>query len=425
MSLSIKGEKPVSKYDIVATGLFFVMAAVTHPLTALFGGLFLFILGVTTLIFCERKRRPWLLGYFLIAALLSLLILSPWVYVFSHFNNKLPISSHATSAAMFYGGGFFPRSVDNILSRLSFVPLDLRSISKGKRDVSTPYLDAQITMPLIILIGVFIYIGRRGKSAIFCLSAYERAIIRGSAFMLILFFIVSVCPRISSWFGGFFDILQFPYRLTSYVNLSALVILIILAGCIVRANVNSKQVINVCLAFCIGISFSTLMLKLIHASAISSKSTRVNEQLWASLPFGSNRHLDELPWSFYGAESYSVEDGFVKGPSLGAVPVIHQNFNVLDGAHFGQVEGLTVNLTAPTLVITNVQPFPWNQIVVDDKTQLQSRIIAAEGREAVLLSQGIHHLQVLSRTDRYMEIFKYFIMGPAVGVDNGIFGHCH
>ncbi len=403
----------VEKYDIVATGLFFVVAAVTHPLTALFGGLFLGILGLIALFFCERKRKRWLLSYFSITALFSLLVLSPWIYLLHQFNDKLTAFSRATNAAYFHKEYFFPRGIDNILSRLSPFPLDLRSIQKGAQDVATPYLDAQITLPLIILIAVFIYIGRWGKSARFCLSACDRAIIWGSAVMLMMVFAVSICPKVSDWFGGFFDILQFPYRLTSYVNLSALVILIILAGRISAENINSKQVLNVCLACCLVISFSALIQKLVHASAVSQKSTKVNRELWAPLPFGSNSHLNELPATYYGAMAYSVKDGFEKGTVSGPVHLAFQNFKVLDGLKFGQVEPLTVNLTEPTLVVTNVQAFPWNQIVINGSLESHYSIIEAGGKGAVLLPQGSYHLELVTRINgiwRGLNILSWILL---------------
>ena len=413
-------QKSASRYDIIASGLFFVLAAVTHPLTALCGGLFLGILGVIALIFCERERKLWLLSYFAITALLSLLILSPWIYVLAQFNNKLPISAHTTT--QFYGSGFFPNSVDNILSRVSPLPLDLRSIEKGIHDVITPYLDAQVALPLIILIAVFIYIGWREKSIKFDLGAYERTILWGSAVMLIICFAVSVCPKISGWLGGFFDILQFPFRLTNYVNLSALVILIILAGRISRANVHSQQVINVCLAFCIAISFSALMLKLVHASVIRQDSTQFDEGSWAPLPFGSNNHLNDLPGSFYGAGDYSVADGFAKDTFSDVVPVIFRNFKVLDGQRFGQVGPLTVDLNKAAIVVTNIQPFPWNRILINGALQSQSDVTVIAGREAVVLPSGSYILKAVTRMDgvwKFLNLVSWVLLWGAMGVYTG------
>jgi len=337
-------DKPVSKYDIIATGLFFSLAAMTHALTALFGGLFLGILGLTALIFCEKARRLWLLTYFSMTAFFSGLVLSPWIYLLYQFKDKLSIAKSP----------FLEIEDPNILSILSPFPFDFRSLQKGVEYVSTPYLDTQLVLPLLILIAAFIYIGLRDKSAKLSISVCERAFIGACVGILMISLIMLVFPAASGWFGGFFKTLQYAYRLTSYVNLSILVVVIILAGRVGRVHVNSQQVINVCLAFCIGISLSALVLKLVHASAIVQPSTAANKELWAPLPFGSNRHLAELPESFYGTTDYSVINGLAPDTVSGLVPVAFKYFRVLDGTRFGQIEDLTVNLTQPSLVITNV-----------------------------------------------------------------------
>lgn len=403
----------VSRYDIVAMGLYFVIAATTHPLTALFGGLFMGILGIITLFFCEKSRRLWFMAYFTITAILSILILSPWAYFLHLFKDKIYLGSPIDSEACFLGGGFFPNSIDNVLSRLSLVPIDFRSIKKGL-DVSTPYLDAQIMMPLLIIMGVFFYIGRRDKVKKAQLNMFERAIILASALILFIALAESFFPNILMWWVSFFDILQFPYRLTSYINLSILAILIVFAGRKSMANVNNQQIINLCLAFCIGISFSSLVLKLDHAAAIKQKSTKINEAYWSPLPFRSTRHLNELPWTFYAAEPYSVTDGFAKNTLPGVFPVIFRDFNVLNGKKFGQLEAMTVNLTEPTLVITNVQPFPWNQIVVNKMPQVQSQIFIVGKREAVFLPKGGSYLlNVKTNSDgiyKFLNILSWLLL---------------
>ena len=119
--------------------------------------------------------------------------------------------------------------------------------------------------------------------------------------MLIVSLILLVDPAASVWFGGFFNILQYAYRLTSYVNLSILVIVIILAGRMGRANVHSQQVINVCLAFCIGHIIFRPDAEVSACVSDAHKSTQINRELWAPLPFGSHKHLDEIPESFGAA----------------------------------------------------------------------------------------------------------------------------
>jgi hypothetical protein len=417
-------KQEASKYDVISTGLFFVLAALTHPLTALFGGAFLFILGLLALIFCAKDRKVWLLIFFSRTALMSLLTLSPWIYLLHQFKDKLLFSSASSNAGNFRGGWFYPGSIDNIWSRLSPLPLDLRAIQKGVQDVSTPYLDAQIIVPAVLLIVVFICIGLGKKSEGDSLNACERAILCGAAIMMIVAFAVSVYPNISGWAGGIFDILQFPYRLTSYVNLSAIVILIILAGRVSRANSHSRPVINICLAFCMALSFSALMLKLVHAAAISTESTekkvwidntlKTSQGAWMPCPVRSTARLNELPPTYYGWP-YSVEDVFLKESSLDTVAMSHRDFNVLEGDRFGQVEALALDLDRPTLVITNVEPFPWNQIVVDGIARPSSETFVAGHREAVLLAAGRHQLAFVTRTDAVWRNLNLLSWGLLIG----------
>ena len=389
--------KAPSKYDIIATGLFFSAAAMTHSLTALFGGLFLFILGLTALIFCERARRLWLLTYFSITAFFSGLVLSPWIYLLHQFKDKLLIAKSS----------FLEIEDPNILSILSPFPFDFRSLQKGVEYVSTPYLDTQVVLPLLILIGAFIYIALRDRSVKFCLSACQQALIWACVGMLIVALTMLVYPAASGWFGGFFKTLQYAYRLTSYVNLSILVVVIILAGRVSSANVHSQQVINICLAFCIGISLSALILKLVHASAIAQPATAADKALWAPLPFGSNRHLNDLPESFYGTTDYSIADGMAKDTVSGVVPVAFRYFHVLDGTRFGHLEDLTVNLTQPTLVITNVQAFPWNQIFINGSLQPWSHTVLVNRQEAVLLLPGSYLLKTVTHIDGMWQFLNF------------------
>jgi len=397
-----------SRYDLVASGYFFVLAAITHPLTALWGGLFLAILGVIALFTCEGERKWWFGAYFSKTLLFSLLILSPWIYLVAQFNDKLPISSRENNAKYFHSEYFFPRSIDNGFSRLSPFPLDLKSLEKGvqDKDTFTPYIDAQVTLPLILLIGIFFYIFRREKYTGSCLSVCEKAIIVGSAGMLVMVFVESICPKTFDWLAGVFNVLQFPYRLVTYINLSALVIVILLAGCMGRANLNRGQLINICVAFCVAISFSALIQKLVHASAIEGKSTQVNQSIWAPRPFRSVSHLNELPTTYYGLGAYTVKEGFEKGTVSGEIHYIFQNFNVLEGDRFGQVEPLMVNLTAPTLVITNVQAFPWNQILINGSAQYPYSVIVVGGRGAVLLPAGNYHLEFATHIDPVWRLFN-------------------
>jgi hypothetical protein len=121
--------------------------------------------------------------------------------------------------------------------------------------------------------------------------------------------------------------------------------------------------------------------------------------LWAPDPWGADTHLNEMPATYMAAGDYFVQDGFSTVVSAGDVPVIRRDFNVLDKDQIGRVEAQTVNLDRSTLVITNVEPFPWDQIIVDGGAQIQSRRLLAAGRQAVLLPQGSHRLEEVVHID--------------------------
>ena len=114
-----------SYYDAVAFGFLYAVSALTHPLTALFGGVFLILVGLAAW-FALRNRWLALVGFFNLAMIA--LILSPWCYVLHRFGRSLPIARKSLSKMIFRKIGFFPDSIDNLWSRLSPVPADSRSL---------------------------------------------------------------------------------------------------------------------------------------------------------------------------------------------------------------------------------------------------------------------------------------------------------
>ena len=114
-----------SYYDAVAFGFLYAVSALSHPLTALFGGVFLILVGLAAW-FALRNRWLALVGFFNLAMIA--LILSPWCYVLHRFGRSLPIARKSLSKMIFRKIGFFPDSIDNLWSRLSPVPVDSRSL---------------------------------------------------------------------------------------------------------------------------------------------------------------------------------------------------------------------------------------------------------------------------------------------------------
>jgi hypothetical protein len=420
-----------SYYDAVAFGLFYVAAALTHPLTALFGCMFLLPIG---LIACVVIRQLWLIAVGAFNGIMGALVLGPWYYAVRRFSRGFPLTDPIYLRDCFTKRGFFPDSIDNLWSRLSPVPVDYRSILKGT-DVSTPYLDAQIMFPLVLLLAGLIWIWFSGNRESRRQTTLLLAVILFlSAFLSAFFLAVSVSPSLSERFGDVFDVLQFPYRLTTYINLALLNCVFALAGLMRLHRIEGAKpnsVVNgMLLGACMLVSFFAFGSKLVHASAIRSVEPlgkirwllQAMGPQWTNSPGGhwypgmpnQESQLIRLPVLFYGYFAYTVTDGFAAKRPSGASEELPISFNPNDSSYFGRLDRINVNVTKPTLVVTNIQAFPWNRLIVDGVKQPVDKVYTMPSNafpngtqavvEAVLLPEGKHVLKYQFSPDKAWRI---------------------
>jgi hypothetical protein len=420
-----------SYYDAVSFGLMYSAAAVTHPLTALFGCTFLIPMGFVAFV---SLRRMWLLGVGVFNLIMTAVVLGPWLYVLHRFGRFLTLTDPMTTKMSFRKVAFFPNSIDSFWSRISPVPIDFRSTIKGV-DVSTPYLEAQIMFPLLLVAAVLVWLwlrpfgGLRRPSQPLLLT-----ILFLSVSLFFLLFALSVDPDISAWFIGFFDILQFPYRLTSYINLTLMTCVFCLTGLAGPERCGEGRVEpgvkNLILVASLTISFSALVTKLIDANAIRFDDPIANiRKRNAELGLRSQPDLNKswypgmpspapclinLPTTFYGYSAYSVTSGFSK--TLPAEPFAKRTLAFVpgDSRSFGVVDRIRVEVPTPTLIVTNVQAFPWNVLFVDKVRVPGSKVYVLQSDafakwidpklESVLLPAGAHVLQYRFLPDRKWRI---------------------
>jgi hypothetical protein len=314
--------------------------------------------------------------------------------------------------------------------------------------VSSPFLDAQIDLPLLLLgltlgCGWFLSKGKRvakNESSLLAMMII-------SVLFFGLFLAVATNPALSGYLGSFFDLLQFPYRLTTYLNLASLTFLLALAGLTKNrrffGHPSSTLTTSIVLGLSLGISFSGLVSKLIHANATRFVDSYLDlarlaelhglpalpdpRHRWVPAIGPSSALLGKLPTTFYGHSQYVVlkDYSFVKPPGFDEESTLQ--LSPATGREFGAVMPAKIALQRPTLVITNIQPFPWNQIFVDGHQQSRKDLVllgfdwaAALGRAIVLaipLAPGQHTVTYRLRPDKAWNILE----GVSVAVIMGWF----
>jgi hypothetical protein len=430
-------------YDTVSFGLFYAIAALTHPLTAAFGAVFLLCIGVC---FLFSRNRLTFAAIGLINATLIAGVLSPWLYVLQKYSAHLPINDPSINQKCFLGLTFPFDSINNLWSLLSPVALDLRTLQNGVHNVPTPFLDAQINLPLLLLglalgSGWLLFKGKRLAKN----QASLLAVMIISFFVFGLFLSVATNPALSGYLGGVFDILQFPYRLTTYLNLAALTFFLAVAGLISNRRVfghpSPAFASLIALGLFLGISFSGLVTKLIHADATRFVNSYQDlarladlqrlpampdpRHRWAPGIGRSPTMLGILPTTFYSHSQFIVAEGYSLIKPTGFKTEWMLRFLPATGQHFGDVMPAKIALPTPTLVVTNVQPFPWNQIYIDGRRKKGGELVvreydweAAMGRPSVLaipLAAGDHMIEYRFRPDKAWCVFEGISVGIFIG----------
>jgi hypothetical protein len=366
-------------YDSIAAGLFYVCAALTHPLTAAFGGLFILVLSLRALVFL---RSRWLVIVGLINGAAAALVLSSWIALVMWFNHYLPVSNAHTNHSMFKKWGFFPASIDNFWSRLSPFPLDLRAIQNGL-NTSTPYLDAQISIPTLLLFFLLLGFWWRAGSPVTRDQAFCARLGRLALILAGFCFLLSVHPGRPPWFLPFFDILQFPYRLVTYINLGLLTSLFAWAAMIDWSKVEQRPLFGwrtAGLTAVLTVATVALILKLVHAEAIRMDAAALatvwgrparsrlfpeTDSNWYPSPFGAANRTYELPNTECGEFDFVITRGMTAVPPPGFDRKQWVNLPIGIGTEFGITKPIDLDLPESALVVTNIQAFPWNRLEVD------------------------------------------------------------
>lgn len=326
----------------------FVLAAGTHPITALYGACFLALFVGLSLWVARLDPRQFLLPL-LIPCILGIICLLPWVMATVQFAPRTQISNS------FHRVGYFSRSLDSVKTRLLPFPIDTRSYEHRLKDdnVGTRYLDAQICFPLLVLF-IFCFANAFKNRAQISKPLIVSLVILGTlaAAMIWSSTTIGSLDKVGRWFRT----IQFAYRLITYINLSLLGGILLFLSYGPKAK-NLAVIGRPLLGVLLVLSGIGLCVKLYHAQLITTE-TPLN--LVRTTEFANG--LLTMPASFYGWDGYAVTDTL---PEFSAddLKTSHAITFLPDQNHFGDVQPLNLEKGR---YATNLQAFPWNHVATDN-----------------------------------------------------------
>jgi hypothetical protein len=317
----------------------------THPITALYGITFLIVAFAFLFLETGWKESRQNLAFLFIPGFLAVIVIAPWVY------SILQISKDTLLTSTWGGVMDYGKTIDWAVSRFFPVPFDVRMLHNGPSAVSTPYLEAQVNVPLLIL------------AIAATVNSWKRPIrwpVFGSWVLFLILSWMSVNHRLLNLLPKPYLMIQFAYRMVTYINLATF------AAFVFALNPKrnpSRDLSAALISFCVALSFAGVWVKSVHG--ITNRNMGGPSGLFLSEK--ARKELVHMPHYFYGDWAYAT-------PALSKMltpdELTHSQehpFEVGDQADFGVVRPLVLDQKSPSWIRTQVQIFPWNEIRVDGK----------------------------------------------------------
>jgi len=362
----------------LAAGLLVTLGAGIHPPTALFGGLTFLAIWAASLWWSPEPRRVLRRSLALSAAGAG--VLSPWLYVVGKFRGQLQVV-HANAALQ-----FFSTCVDTVATRLSLLPTP--GEGEELRWVTTPHLDAQVSLPLLAalsLLGVLAVASRRSEAED---REVRRALAVAAFCAAVTLALFRLSTSLSPWslLPKSFVIVQFNYRLVPFVNMAALAALTGVLAALTRGDgqlaIARTLLVAALVVAAVGVAF-----KLPRCLAGGSPAD-------AAVTDYANPPRD---W-YYGTNDYAAPDAFAKLDRAAPKQAVKLTVGGANG--FGVVAPAHVHAGARTPLTTNVQAFPWNVLTVDGEPVPHEATLADGFKLAAWVGPGDHEIGYQFHPDR-------------------------
>ena len=374
-----------------------ILAAGTHPPTALVGGGFvLLLLAVSVVVPGTRRSRFRPMSAILLVTLLGGVVLAPWVFANLSMRGELGILTQGAESLK-----LLPSRCDSLLGRFAPFPFDRLSNMNGTFNVSTPYVEAPVNFALLIFAVWNLVLLRRIKSQVPSVGAPVpgRAAwwFAGAGFgWFALTVLLSLSRPVADAFWFLAPYVQAGTRFVSHANLGLLVV-VFATGAVVAARggfVRFRPETNVVVAIGLTIALLNVGIKLTHGAAVLERPSAV-QYSWT----GDRAALITAGRADAGAD-YAAVKAWPPLPPSSAKLAHSVVFPVGEkGAAFGLVRGLRVDLTEQSWVITNAVAFPWSHVTVDGNEVPTGRLAVDSWRVAVNLPAGEHELKWEWRPD--------------------------
>jgi hypothetical protein len=376
--LYLQADRKSSPIHFFGSLLAFGLVTTNHPITSIYAALLSIpILGLSwhwSMIASRTKVKR-------VIALTSGLVLvsGAWIYAFLEFRSALRIKVISEYINRY-------RDIDIWFVRLMPFPLDFRTLMNGASRTETPFLEAQINFPLLILV-VFLayYLLRRGSKFSIPKSKGKWDLILPVG-LAGVFFLAST--QLDVWqypcmieLGA---LTQFMYRLTGHINILLLLSFFALARRSPPALFHQGKTI---LAMALTLALVNAGIKTSHAYSVKRSSV-------PNIPENPGQIVHKWTSEPGAATDYSTPGLYRDWPggNLTGEHEIGLQFKTDTADFFGDIPSQAVTLNHKAMVRTNVTTFPWNEILLDGVVVEKNDLFQTDGRIGFLVPEGKHEV---------------------------------
>ena len=342
-----------------------VLAAGSHPITAVYGAVCLAAVMTISLVLKGPRDVGSVVRHMVVPAIIGILCLLPWLYATHKFVRHIKVSDFSRVA-------YYPGSLDSSFARLTPFPLPSGEYDRMLKaeHVGTRNLDTQISIPLFLLFGtITVWLLRNRELGKNRLTAVLVLLVVSGAVLTYFSLVRGSMDRL----GYLARSIQFAYRLVTYINLTFLIGIV--TGLSFRKNRSTPVRISYpVMAAIFTMASAGLIIKISRSCAIITPLPQ------APILRSEPHTLLHLPPTFYGFYAYTTPGSlpYVKSEDAACAPLVFRPGT--DSADFANPVAAPVPRHSRWL-ITNLQEFDWN-------------IIKADGKPIATTDLGTHDLKL-------------------------------